>query len=130
MSDFFGSEANIVCELVTYTKEKNMKAENIPKEIFKSASKLGVNSINISLRSDGEIYVSLVAGKGDENHDSLQSEIESWAYEVYADYGSDDYVSDYGEEIEYDIKKKKVTVFSWGNKVENEEEVETKLEIE
>ena len=90
-----------------------MNIEPIPYEIIDKAKKAGVHTItlNFSGGSD-EGYLDITLNEGGLADDSLESEIEEWAWEVYEYSGAGD-GNEYGDEIVYDLISMKATITDW-----------------
>lgn len=86
----------------------------LPGRIVKLCEALGVKSFTLSFSGgsdEGYLDISIV-GLDEKWRDNVHSEIETWAWDVYA-YGGAGGGSDYGDDVTYDLVKKTVTHSGW-----------------
>ena len=113
-----------------------MDVINLPKEIYERATELGVTIINLSFsggNDEGYLNVFVNSKKRDESSKrkihSLESDINEWAWDAY-DYNGAGDGSAYGDDITYDLEKKKVFTSSWHTTRVDGEQFNNDLEIE
>jgi hypothetical protein len=104
-----------------------MKAEPLPKAIYEKAKELGVDKIVLKFsggNDEGNLYI-------ETNTDNYHFErvIEEWAWESY-DYSGAGDGTDYGDDIEYDLKNGKVSTSEWYHVVQEQKGGSSKLKIE
>lgn len=104
-----------------------MKAEPLKKEIYNKAKELGVEKITLKFSGGNDEGYLDVEMEPEWNQD-FATEIEDWAWEVYSYNGAGD-GSDYGDDIDYDIKKNKVTTSEWFTSRRYEDSDEDNLEL-
>jgi hypothetical protein len=106
-----------------------MKAEPLKKTIYDKAKELGIT--NIILKFSGgsdEGYLDIEFDDYDKHDQDFVNEIEEWAWETYSYSGAGD-GSDYGDNINYDIDKNKVSTSEWYHIVEENDGGEEELEL-
>ena len=94
-----------------------MTIEPLNKDIYNKALALGIEEIILSFSGGSdEGYLNVGVEPWDSNKSAecneLSAEIENWAWEVYSYSGAGD-GSDYGDDITYDLKNKRVTSSEW-----------------
>lgn len=106
-----------------------MKAQPLKKEIYNKAKELGIE--RIILRFSGgndEGCLDIETAPWNSGFGDLHNEIEEWAWEVYSYSGAGD-GSDYGDDIDYDLKNNKVSTSEWFTSNHYEEGDENSLEV-
>ena len=104
-----------------------MKAEPLSKELYTEAVYLGITTIELNF-SGGSDEGNLNVNVTPNNHE-FASKVESWAWDTYSYSGAGD-GSDYGDDIVYDIKKKKVTTSEWSMTRQDGDSSEEKFSVE
>lgn len=94
-----------------------MTIEPLNKDIYNKALALGIDRIILSFAGGSdEGYLNVGVEPWDSNKSAecneLSAEIENWAWEVYSYSGAGD-GSDYGDDITYDLKNKRVSSSEW-----------------
>jgi hypothetical protein len=105
-----------------------MRAEPLKKEIYNKAKELGIKKIILRFSGgsdEGNLDVDMMP---DWNQD-LASDIEDWAWDVYSYSGAGD-GSDYGDNIEYDLVKGKVSTSEWHTSIYEGDNSYSNLQIE
>ena len=111
-----------------------MNAEPISKELYNKLTAAGITSVtlNFSGGSD-EGYLDVIIephrDPSDDDVRNLIKEIEDWAWGVYSYSGAGEGI-DYGDEIVYDLKNKKVRTSEWSYERTERDLDDTDLEIE
>ena len=111
-----------------------MNAEPISKELYNKLTAAGITSVtlNFSGGSD-EGYLDVIIephrDPSDDDVRNLIKEIEDWAWSAYSYSGAGEGI-DYGDEIVYDLKNKKVRTSEWSMVRQDSENDDTDLEIE
>jgi hypothetical protein len=88
-----------------------MKAEPLKKEIYNKAKELGIENIILHFSGgsdEGYLDIELEPTYNQE----FANEIEEWAWEVYSYSGAGE-GSDYGDDIDYNLKTGKVSTSEW-----------------
>lgn len=88
-----------------------MKAEPLKKEIYNKAKELGIENIILHFSGgsdEGYLDIELEPTYNQE----FANEIEEWAWDVY-DYSGAGEGSDYGDDIDYNLKTGKVSTSEW-----------------
>lgn len=115
-----------------------MKIEPLPKRLYEALKKAGVDKLIIGLSGgfdEGYLEVSSVAETTDNGVSSvnlpgeLAADIESWVWSAYDYTGAGD-GSDYGDDIEYDLKNGKASHQEWYMQPAFSEKTEDLLELE
>mgnify|MGYP003348141310 CR=1 FL=1 len=110
-----------------------MNAEPISKELYNKLTAAGITSVtlNFSGGSD-EGYLDVIIephrDPSDDDVRNLIKEIEDWAWSAYSYSGAGEGI-DYGDNIEYDLKNKKVRTSEWTMVRQDSENDDTDLEI-
>jgi hypothetical protein len=94
-----------------------MNAEPISKELFDKLIAAGVNEVTLRFSGgsdEGYLDVDLDSDldNADEAVRKLTTEVEKWAWDVYAYNGAGEGI-DYGDDIVYDLVNKKVKLSEW-----------------
>jgi len=94
-----------------------MEIEKLPKTLFDRAIALKVDEIHLNFSGgsdEGYLNVNLVYKDGDYSSElgKLESDVESWAWDVYSYNGAGD-GSDYGDDIVYDLVNKRAVTTEW-----------------
>jgi len=93
-----------------------MNAEPISKELFEKLTKAGVTTMKLRFSGGSdEGYLDVDLGDidhFDEEGRKLINEVEKWAWDTYSYSGAGEGY-DYGDDIEYDLVKKKVYLSEW-----------------
>ena len=111
----------------TKPRNKIMKAEPLKKELYNKAKELGVEKIILQF-SGGSDEGNLNIDMEPEWNQDFANAVEDWAWEVYSYSGAGD-GSDYGDDIEYDLVKNKVSTSEWFTSVERGSDEDENLEI-
>lgn len=96
-----------------------MKIQPLPQSIYDRAVKMGIESINLCFAGgsdEGYLDVNFYsANPGVEIHNlhALASDVEDWAWEAYEYSGSAAGGGDYGDNISYNVQKKKAEHRGW-----------------
>lgn len=110
-----------------------MNPQPLPKAIYDKAKELGVFSIRLEFsggNDEGHLYVSTDSFKGmSPDINSLEREIEKWAWEAYSYSGAGD-GNDYGDNIEYDLENNKVKTSEWYMVRKESETEESAMRVE
>ena len=112
----------------TKPRNKIMRAEPLKKEIYNKAKELGIKKIILRFSGgsdEGNLDVDMTP---DWNQD-LASDIEDWAWDAYSYSGAGD-GSDYGDNIEYDLVKGKVSTSEWYTTISDGDAYSSNLQIE
>ena len=94
-----------------------MNAEPISKELFDKLTAAGITSVTLNFSGgsdEGYLDVTIEPHRDPSDDDvrNLIKEIEDWAWGVYSYSGAGEGI-DYGDEIVYDLIKKKVRTSEW-----------------
>lgn len=90
-----------------------MNAKPLSKEIYNRAIKLGVTTITLRFYGGSdEGYLDVEVTPWNEDTQIFSDTINDWAWNVYSYSGAGEGHS-YGDDIEYDLVNKKVTVSEW-----------------
>ena len=94
-----------------------MNAEPISKELYNKLIAEGINDVKLSFsggNDEGYLDVTIYPhlDPSDEAVRNLIKKIEDWAWSVYSYSGAGEGI-DYGDEIIYDLKNKKVRTSEW-----------------
>lgn len=111
----------------TKPRNKIMRAEPLKKELYNKAKELGVEKIILQF-SGGSDEGNLNIDMEPEWNQDFANAVEDWAWEVYSYSGAGD-GSDYGDDIEYDLVKNKVSTSEWFTSVERGSDEDEDLEI-
>ena len=111
-----------------------MNAEPISKELYNKLTAAGITEVKLSFsggNDEGYLDVSVWPRRdpGDDDVRNLIKEIEDWAWGVYSYSGAGEGI-DYGDEIVYDLKNKKVRTSEWCYERTERDLDDTDLEIE
>ncbi len=104
-----------------------MKVKPLKKKLYTKAKELGVKNIILQFSGgsdEGNLNVELEP----EWNQEFANEVEDWAWEVYSYNGAGD-GSDYGDNIDYDIKNGKVTTSEWFTSYQTNENEAENLKI-
>ena len=107
-----------------------MTIQPISKVIYDKAKLLGVETISLQFtggNDEGALQVNI--DPYNSNSDSLENEIENWAWEVYQYSGAGD-GDDYGDDITYDLKDGTVSSSNWYTSRCDRDNETIKLELE
>lgn len=104
-----------------------MKVEPLNKEIYNKAKQLGIEKITLKFSGGNDEGFLDVEMEPDWNQE-LATKIEDWAWEVYSYSGAGD-GSDYGDDIDYDLKNNKVSTSEWFSSRQYDEGEEDSLEV-
>jgi hypothetical protein len=107
-----------------------MKAQPLSKDIYNKAKELGIEKIFLKFSGgsdEGNLQVDLYPY--DKHDDTLQNEIDDWAWEVYSYSGAGD-GSDYGDDITYDLVEGKVSTSEWYQTIKEEDTGTSSLMID
>lgn len=88
-----------------------MDIQPLSKEIYAKALKFGIEEIHLQFSGgsdQGYLNVKLLPS----SDYSFSTEVEEWAWEVYSYCGAGD-GTDYGDNVVYDLKNKKVSTEEW-----------------
>ena len=105
-----------------------MNAKPLSKEVYNKAKELGVEKILLQF-SGGNDEGNLNVDMEPTYNQKLANEIEDWALEVYSYSGAGD-GSDYGDNIEYDLKAGKVSTSEWYTSISDGDTYSSNLQIE
>jgi hypothetical protein len=112
----------------TKPRNKIMNAKPLSKEVYNKAKELGVEKILLQF-SGGNDEGNLNVDMEPTYNQKLANEIEDWALEVYSYSGAGD-GSDYGDNIEYDLKAGKVSTSEWYTSISDGDTYSSNLQIE
>ena len=107
-----------------------MNAEPISKELFEKLIAAGITSVTLNFSGgsdEGYLDVTIEPYSKDVLH--FIKEIEDWAWSAYSYSGAGEGI-DYGDEIVYDLIKKKVRTSEWCYERTERDLDDTDLEIE
>jgi len=105
-----------------------MNAKPLSKEIYNKAKELGITKIFLRF-SGGSDEGNLDIDMEPTYNQKFVHEIEDWAWEVYSYSGAGD-GSDYGDNIEYDLKAGKVSTSEWYTTISDGDAYSSNLQIE
>ena len=106
-----------------------MTIQPISKVIYDKAKLLGVETISLQFtggNDEGALQVNI--DPYNSNSDSLENEIENWAWEVYQYSGAGD-GDDYGDDITYYLKEGTATSSNWYTSRYDGQSTEKDIEI-
>ena len=111
-----------------------MNAEPISKELYNKLIAEGINEVQLSFSGGSdEGYLDVIIephlDPSDEAVRNFIKEIEEWAWSAYSYSGAGEGI-DYGDEIVYDLKNKKVRTSEWCYERTERDLDDTDLEIE
>ena len=111
-----------------------MNAEPISKELYNKLIAEGITDVKLAFSGGSDegyldVTISPALDFGDEAVRNLIKEIEDWAWSVYSYSGAGEGI-DYGDEIVYDLKNKKVRTSEWSYERTERDLDDTDLEIE
>mgnify|MGYP003348578486 CR=1 FL=1 len=93
-----------------------MNAEPFKKELFVKLSQAGITYVKLAFSGgsdEGYLDVTLDGKHLDgETYRKLEREVEDWAWDVYSYSGAGEGY-EYGDTVEYDLVKRKVTTSEW-----------------
>lgn len=104
-----------------------MKVEPLKKEIYNKAKELGIDKITLKFSGGSDEGYLDIEMEPEWNQD-FEGEVKDWAWEVYSYSGAGD-GSDYGDDIDYDIKNGKVSTSEWFSSRQYDEGDEGSLEV-
>lgn len=90
------------------------KIKKFDEELLKRCLDTGVEQVKLSFQGgsdEGFLTVRLLP-EGSGADDTLETDIEEWAWRVYSYSGAGD-GNDYGDDITYDLKAKKIITSEW-----------------
>lgn len=109
-----------------------MNPEPLPENIYESLTANNVTNLSLLWlggNDEGHLTVELFPEKDTAERESLKEKITDWAYNAYSYNGAGD-GNDYGDDINYNLLTKEVTVESWAMTRSVERVEGFKLEIE
>jgi hypothetical protein len=109
-------------------RNKIMNAKPLSKEIYNKAKELGITKIFLRF-SGGSDEGNLDIDMEPTYNQKFVHEIEDWAWKVYSYSGAGD-GSDYGDNIEYDLKAGKVSTSEWYTSISDGDAYSSNLQIE
>ena len=107
-----------------------MNAEPISKELYNKLTAAGITSVTLNFsggNDEGYLDVTIEPHRKDVLH--FIKEIEDWAWNAYSYSGAGEGI-DYGDEIVYDLIKKKVRTSEWSYERTERDLGDNDLEIE
>ncbi len=88
-----------------------MDIKPLNKELHEKLVAAGIQSFDLEFSGGGdEGYLNVSTNP---SNDNLESEIETWAWNVYSYSGAGDGSGDYGDDITYNLKNKTVSHQGW-----------------
>ena len=105
-----------------------MEIEPLSKDIYNRAKAAGVETITLNFQGgsdEGFLYIHINPATGA----LTEEEVEEWAWEQY-DYSGAGEGSDYGDNIQYDIKNDTASHTSWYHVEHYDDPTEVELEVE
>lgn len=107
-----------------------MNALPLKKAIYDKAKEIGVEQITLAFSGGSdEGHLSIYIEPSEAATHELFESIQDWAWDAY-DYSGAGDGTDYGDNIVYDIKNRKVTTSEWFTIVQNGETAQDEIEVD